>query len=63
MTREDMKKFHDTWFKPNNATPSLWETLHWANSTQVGKTVCWLKQSMFRRKHRGATAEVGGLSD
>jgi zinc protease len=53
MTREDMKKFHDTWFKPNNATLIVVGDTTWANSNPGWKN-CLLagSRSMSEEKHR-----------
>ncbi len=59
MTREDLAKFHETWFKPNNATLLVvGDTTLARNQTQAGETAgiveAW-RRSEEDRAPRGRT--------
>ena len=66
MTREDLAKFHETWFKPNNATLLVvGDTTSGRNQTQAGKTVgfveagrCSAREPCRRWRNRKRTSSI-----
>ncbi len=67
MTREDMVKFHDAWFKPNNATLVIAGRYHAGrNYSKTREAVCGLEagaDAAEKIHDRTVGSEVDGLSD
>ena len=67
MTREDLAKFHDTWFKPNNATLLVVGDTTLAEIKPKLESLSGLMEagrcSAANRSAGGGTGEGRGLSD